>query len=113
MLHKSSGKMPRQARQASFAGEDCEKISKRNDLVESGPVLVLTHLTGAVLARYNPDQDVYSPGKPAIYNRPDKYGPWNELYRARHALVSFGIAALQYHLASRRGKVVLRHFVCL
>ena len=24
---------------------------------------------------------------------PDKYGPWNELYRARPALVRFGIAA--------------------
>ena len=35
----------------------------------AGPVVVLPHLTGAMLARYNPDQDVYSPGEPAIYSR--------------------------------------------
>ena len=29
----------------------------------------------------------------SIAGLPDKYGPWNELYRARPALVRFGIAA--------------------
>ena len=35
----------------------------------AGPVVVLSHQTGVVLARYNPGQDVYSSGKPAIYSR--------------------------------------------
>ena len=69
--------MPGQATKASFAGEDCEKTGKRNGPVESclvgliaGPVVVLPHLTGAILARFDPGQDVYySPGKPAIYSR--------------------------------------------
>ena len=68
--------MPRQARQASFAGEDCEKTGKRNGTVEyclvgllATSAVVLPHQTGAVLARYNPGQDVYSPVKPAIYSR--------------------------------------------
>ena len=35
----------------------------------AGPVVVLPDLTGTVLVRYNPDQNVYSPGKSAIYSR--------------------------------------------
>ena len=37
--------------------------------VLAGYVVVLPHLTEAVLARYDPGQDVYSPGKPAIHSR--------------------------------------------
>ena len=35
---------------------------------------------------------MYSPGK-SIAGLPDKYGPWNELYRARPALARFEITA--------------------
>ena len=76
MLHKTSGKMAGQARQASFAGEDLQKTGKRNGLVEcylgvslADPVVVFQPLTGVGRARCNSYQDVYSPGKPAIDSR--------------------------------------------
>ena len=78
-----------QTRQASFVGEDCCNGPVESCLVGllAGPVVVLPYLTGAILARYNPGQDVYSPGKPAIYSKlaTDKYGPWN---RSWYGIVS-------------------------
>ena len=76
------------------------------------PVVVLPHLTGAVLARYNPGQDVYSPGNPAIYSRLAKSTALGMSCIEQGPLWSCLELLLQCKLASRRGKVLLRHFVC-
>ena len=87
-LHKTSGKMLGQARQASFAGEDWLKTGKRNGPLESclvgllaGLVVILPHLTGTT------QMCICLASLPSIAGLTDKYGPWNELYRARPALV--------------------------
>ena len=60
-----------------------------------------------MLFRSNPGQDgIRLASLRSIAGLPDKYGPWNELYRARPALVRFGIAAtVPAMIASHRGKV--------
>ena len=125
MLHKTSGKIARQARQASFAGKDFHKTMCHRQTKWRSRTLPRLLASGhrssnskpdhrGGLARYNLFQGTYLSGEPAIYRSQARQANTHlDLGCIGQEPFRSGAAKpLQGLLPSRRDKILLGHSVC-